>query len=77
MKIEQYYQLLFLLIILLPFAMMTWRTSPKWRIAKHLLAWGGIILFLYVIGKTVQGPQANENDSTRNSPFEQINRAVH
>lgn len=56
MTTEQYLQLLFLLIILLPFAMMTWRSSPKWRIAKHLLAWAAVILFFYVVGKAVQGP---------------------
>lgn len=77
MSKDQYLQLLFLLIILLPFAMMTWRSTTKWRIFKHLLAWGGIILFLYVVGKTFEGskpPQEvpadlRENGSVRTEPL--------
>lgn len=49
-----FFSILCFCVILLPFAIMSWRTGNK-RIYKHVLYWTIIMMMLFLIGKTIKG----------------------
>lgn len=51
---NKYLSLLYLLLLLLPIAIIMWRKGPKERFLKHALVWAVIILLLFLCGKMLQ-----------------------
>ena len=56
--------LLCICIIILPFAVMTWREGNK-RIYKHILYWTIIMLVAFLMGKTLKGSFLPPEQSAR------------